>query len=63
MAKIKKKSADMMDMVEQFGDGVASRIPHKGSWVVKAIIMSISIIVLSGVIVFVTLFKKTAGKK
>jgi hypothetical protein len=63
MTKNKKKSADVMDIVENFSEDVGRRINPKGPWFIKAIIMSISIILLSGVIVFFALFKKTGGKK
>lgn len=62
MARRKKNPDDVMDMIENFGEGVGNRINRKGSWLIKAVIMSVSIIALSGGILFVTLLKKPKKK-
>jgi hypothetical protein len=58
-----KKFDDIMDSIKSFGEKIGSKIHIKGSWIIKAIIMSVAIITIGGSILVVTVIKGSFGKR
>lgn len=61
--KDRVKYDSIMDAIEAFGEKVGNKINKKGSWVIKALIMSASIVLLGGIILIITVIKKAFGSK
>lgn len=59
----KKKYDDIMDAVESFGEKIGKKINRSGSWVIKGIVMSLSIIFIGGIILVGAILKKSIGSK
>lgn len=53
----------IMDSIRSFGEKIGSKIHVKGSWVIKAIIMSISVLVIGGSILIIAVTKRAFGRK
>lgn len=58
-----KKFDDIMDSIKSFGEKIGNKIHVKGSWVIKAIIMGLAVLLVGGSILVVTVIKKAFGKK
>ncbi len=52
-----------MDAVESFGEKIGKKINRSGSWVIKGIVMSLSIIFIGGIILVGAILKKSIGSK
>lgn len=61
--KDQKKYDDVMDVIEKFGEKIGKKINRSGSWVIKALIMTVSIIFLGGIVLVGTIIKKSVGSK
>jgi len=53
----------IMDSIKSFGEKMGSIIHIKGSWIIKAMVMGLAILVVGGSILVVAVTRKTFGKK
>jgi hypothetical protein len=60
---IGSKNKDLMDHVECFGDYMGDKIHPKRPWLVKAVVMSLAIVLLSGGIVVAKVVGKITDSK
>ena len=61
--KDNKKYDDVMDSIESFGEKIGNKINKSGSWVLKILIISLSIIFIGGIIFIGTIIRRSVGKK
>jgi hypothetical protein len=52
-----------MDSIKSFGEKIGSKIHISGSWVFKAVVMGLAILVIGGSILVAAVAKRAVGKK
>lgn len=61
--KDKKKYDDIMDALQNVGEKIGNKINRSGSWVIKGLIMSLTIIFIGGFVLFGAILRKSVGAK